>query len=85
MTLRAMNADLFPYCDGVPNLSAHGEYALLYKHPDDLHLTPIFNGVSLALIWEYVTTRTWCREAMASGSRFTCLPSSEVSSKGAVQ
>jgi hypothetical protein len=66
---------LYPHVNGVPNLSARGDYALLYKHPDDLHLTPIFDGVSLGFIREYVRTRTWCCDAVNSGWEFTCLPS----------
>jgi len=67
--------DLFPYCDGQPNLAAAGDYALAYQHPDDLHMTLIFDGVSREFVEAYVETRTWCREATAMGWRFVCLPS----------
>jgi hypothetical protein len=67
---------LFPHVNGVPNLSARGDYALLYKHPHDLHLTPIFDGVSLDFIQTYIETRQWCRDAVNSGWEFTCPPDS---------
>ena len=76
---------LYPHVNGVPNLAAHGDYALCYKHPDDLHLTPIFDGVSLSFSQAYVTTRTWCREAVGAGWEFTCLPSARIQSEGAIQ
>jgi len=31
MTFR--HPSLFPHIDGVPNLTAYGDYALCYKHP----------------------------------------------------
>jgi len=83
MTIR--NSRLYPHVNGVPNLAAQGDYALLYKHPDDLHLTPIFDQVSLEFIREYVKTRTWCREAVNSGWAFTCLPSAGIQSEGSIQ
>ena len=83
MTIR--HPHLFPFVDGVPNLAAHGDYALCYTHPDDLHLTPIFDQVSLGFIQAYVTERTWCRDAVNSGWEFTCLPSAAIQSEGAIQ
>jgi hypothetical protein len=76
---------LYPHVNGVPNLSARGDYALLYKHPDDLHLTPIFDQVSLGFIRTYVTERTWCREAVGAGWEFACCPSSGIQSEEAIQ
>lgn len=73
---------LYPHVNGVPNLAAHGDYALLYKHPDDLHSTPIFDGVSLDFIRAYIETRTWCREAMDAGWEFACLPSDGMQTDG---
>jgi hypothetical protein len=84
-TMTFRHPSLFPYIDGVPNLTAYGDYALCYKHPDDLHLTPIFDEVSLAFIRSYLTERTWCRDAVGRGWTFTCLPSSELQSEGAIQ
>jgi hypothetical protein len=69
---------LFPHVDDKPNLAAEGDYALLYKHPEDLHLTPIFDQVSLDFIQAYVRTRPWCLDAVNSGWEFTCLPSAEL-------
>jgi hypothetical protein len=69
-----MNADLFPHINGVPNLSARGEWSLAYKHPDDLHMTLIFNCVSREFVNAYIETREWCRDAIAMGWRFVCLP-----------
>jgi hypothetical protein len=80
MTIK--HAHLYPHVNGVPNLSAHGDYALCYKHPDDLHLTPIFDAVSLDFVREYIKTRTWCREAMDAGWEFTCLPSVGINPTG---
>jgi hypothetical protein len=76
---------LYLHVNGIPNLAAHGDYALCYKHPDDLHLTPIFDQVSLAFIREYVKTRTWCREAVGAGWEFACCPSRGIQSEGAIQ
>ena len=76
---------LYPHVNGVPNLAAHGDYALCYKHPDDLHLTPIFDQVPLDFIRTYVTERSWCREAVGAGWKFTCLLSAGIQSEGAIQ
>ena len=73
---------LYPHVDGVPNLAAHGEYALLYRHPDDLHFTPIFTSVSLEFVRNYVRTREWCHEAVDSGWEFTCCPSKGIECEG---
>ena len=74
-----MNADLFPHFEnGLPNLTARGEWSLAYQHPDDLHMTLIFDGVSQEFVEAYVETRTWCRDAAAMGWRFRCLPAVEI-------
>ena len=76
---------LFPHVNGRPNLSVGGGFALAYKHPHDLHMTPIFNHVSQQFIWEYLTTRDWVRRAQESGWRFVCLPASDLQPGGRVQ
>jgi hypothetical protein len=79
---------LFPHFNGRPNLAARGDFALAYKHPDDLHIlhiTPIFSEVSQEFIWEYVKSREWVRSAQESGWKFVCLPASDVRSAGLVQ
>ncbi len=73
---------LYPHVNGIPNLAAHGDYALCYKHPDDLHLTPIFDQVSLAFIRGYIETRRWCLEAIDAGWEFACLPSVGINPTG---
>jgi hypothetical protein len=78
------NVHLYPHVNNVPNLDAHGEYSLFYKHPNDLHLTPIFDQVSLDFIRAYVRTRTWCHEAIEAGWEFICLPSAWINLEGAV-
>jgi hypothetical protein len=52
------------------------------SHRDDLHLTPIFDQVSLDFIRQYVRTKTWCREAMDAGWEFACLPSVGINPTG---
>jgi hypothetical protein len=58
-----MNPNLFRHVNGVPSLAALGHWSLAYQHPDDLHMTLIFNEVSEEFVETYVTTRTWCRDA----------------------
>jgi len=79
------NPRLYPHIEGHPNLSAFGEYALLYKHPHDLHMTPIFDQVSMEWLQNYVRTRTWCQDAIEQGWKFVCLRSNELLSRGVVQ
>ena len=76
---------LYPHVNGVPNLAAHGDYALCRKHPDDLHFIPIFDQVSLDFIRAYVKTRSWCREAADAGWTFSCCPSNGIVSEGTIQ
>jgi len=78
-----MNPDLFPHVNGVPNLTALGEWSLAYQHPDDLHMTLIFNEVSQEFVEAYVESREWCRDAAARGWRFICLP--VIETRGAIQ
>jgi hypothetical protein len=74
MTIK--NLRLFPHVAGQPHLVAQGDYALFYKHPDDLYLTPVFDEVSQEFIHDYLKTRTWCQDAREMGWEFICLPSS---------
>jgi hypothetical protein len=73
-----ISTDLFPHVDRQPNLAALGDYALAYLHPDDLHMTLIFNGVSSEFVTAYVESREWCRDAATAGWRFRLLPAVEI-------
>jgi hypothetical protein len=73
---------LFPHTNGVPNHTAHGTFALLYKHPNDLHFIPIFDCVSIEFIRGYVGSRQWCREAVDAGWQFSCCPSAGLLMEG---
>jgi hypothetical protein len=65
---------LYPHLeDGTPNLSAQGHCSVAYKHPDDLHMTAIFDGVSIKWAEAYLT-REWCRDAVGRGWNFYLLP-----------
>jgi hypothetical protein len=81
MTIR--HPQLFPHTNGIPNLTAYGKFALLYRHPHDLHFIPIFDQVSVEFVQEYVRTREWCREAADSGWEFACCPSDGINMEGA--
>ena len=51
--------------DGTVQGWARGDYSLVYKHPDDLHSTPIFDEVSLEFIWKYIDSHArFFREAV---------------------
>jgi hypothetical protein len=69
------NKSLYPHFeDGRPNLSAQGHCSVVYTHPDDLHMTAIFDGVSIEFAEEYLGSREWCRDAVGRGWNFYLLP-----------
>jgi len=73
-----VNTDLFPHVNGKPNLTAQGRFSLAYRAPEDLHLTLLFESVSMEFCEAYVFGREWCRDATAMGWRFRCLPAVDI-------
>jgi hypothetical protein len=62
-------AELVPRtASGDEDVSTRGGFCLVYQHPDDLHATPIFDGVSLGFIkWYILTRRTFFIDSVSLG------------------